>query len=99
MPKIESLDDPTNLAGRIAAAIAQPFLIDNALTEIGVGVGIAIAPNDGTDADELVRRADRALCSAAMAVLTAANGDVTGGRCSTAKNCLLSLPFIGDDQT
>jgi diguanylate cyclase (GGDEF)-like protein len=61
MPKIASLDDPTNLAGRIASAVAQPFLIDNKQMDIGVGVGIAIAPNDGTNADELVRRADRAL--------------------------------------
>jgi diguanylate cyclase (GGDEF)-like protein len=61
MPKIGSLDDPTNLARRIAAAVAESFVIDNAAAELGVGVGIAIAPNDGTDPDELVRRADRAL--------------------------------------
>jgi diguanylate cyclase (GGDEF)-like protein len=61
MPEIESLDDPTNLAGRIAAAVAQPFVIDNAPMDIGVGVGIAIAPNDGMNPEELVRRADRAL--------------------------------------
>ena len=61
MPKIESLDDPINLAGRIAAAVAQPFVIDNAPMDIGVGVGIAIAPNDGMNPEELVRRADRAL--------------------------------------
>jgi diguanylate cyclase (GGDEF)-like protein len=61
MPKIDSLDDPTNLARRIAAAVAEPFVIDNVTVEFGVGVGIAIAPNDGTDPDELVRRADRAL--------------------------------------
>jgi diguanylate cyclase (GGDEF)-like protein len=61
MPKIGSLDDPTNLARRIAAAVAEPFVIDNSTAEFGVGVGIAIAPNDGTDPDELVKRADRAL--------------------------------------
>jgi diguanylate cyclase (GGDEF)-like protein len=61
MPKIESLDDPTNLAGRIVAAVAQPFQIDNAQMDIGVGVGIAIAPNDGMNPEELVRSADRAL--------------------------------------
>jgi len=61
MPKIESLDDPTNLAGRIAAAVAQPFVIDNAIMDVGVGVGIAIAPNDGMNPEDLVRRADRAL--------------------------------------
>jgi diguanylate cyclase (GGDEF)-like protein len=61
MPKIGSLDDPTNLARRIAAAVAEPFVIDNSTAEFGVGVGIAIAPDDGTEPDELVRRADRAL--------------------------------------
>jgi diguanylate cyclase (GGDEF)-like protein len=60
-PMIKSLDDPTNLAGRIVAAVAQPFLIDNMLMDIGVGIGIAIAPNDGMNPEELVRRADRAL--------------------------------------
>jgi diguanylate cyclase (GGDEF)-like protein len=61
MPKIASLDDPTNLARRIAAAVAEPFVIDDSPVEFGVGVGIAIAPNDGTDPGELVKRADRAL--------------------------------------
>ena len=61
MPKIASLDDPTNLARRIAAAVAEPFVIGDVSAEFGVGVGIAIAPNDGTDPEELLRRADRAL--------------------------------------
>jgi diguanylate cyclase (GGDEF)-like protein len=61
MPKIGSLDDPAHLARRIAAAFAEPCVIDNMAAEFGVSVGIAIAPNDGTDPDELVRRADRAL--------------------------------------
>src|SRR3984893_423412 len=61
MPKIDSLDDPTRLARRIAAVVAEPFVIDDLTAEFGVGVGIAIAPDDGTEPDELVRRADRAL--------------------------------------
>jgi diguanylate cyclase (GGDEF)-like protein len=63
-PKIESLDAPANLARRIAAAVAEPFLIENIEAEFGVGIGIAIAPGDGVNSDELVRRADRALCRA-----------------------------------
>jgi diguanylate cyclase (GGDEF)-like protein len=59
--KIDSLDDPTNLARRIAAAVAEPFVIDEVTAEFGVGIGIAIAPNDGIDPEELIRRADRAL--------------------------------------
>jgi diguanylate cyclase (GGDEF)-like protein len=67
MPRILSLDDPANLARRIAAAVAEPFEVENATTEFGVGIGIAIAPNDGVHADELVRRADRALYRAKAA--------------------------------
>jgi diguanylate cyclase (GGDEF)-like protein len=67
MPKIVSLDDPTHLARRIAAAVAEPFEIENLTIEFGVGIGIAIAPNDGVQADELVRRADRALYRAKAA--------------------------------
>src|ERR1700720_102307 len=61
MPRIDSLDDPTNLARRIAAAVAEPFVIGNVSAQFGVGIGIAIAPNDGSDPEELLRRADRAL--------------------------------------
>jgi diguanylate cyclase (GGDEF)-like protein len=66
-PKIDSIDDPTNLARRIAAAVAEPFVIDRVTVEFGTGIGIAIAPNDGTDSEELVRRADRALYRAKAA--------------------------------
>jgi diguanylate cyclase (GGDEF)-like protein len=67
MPRIDSLDDPTNLARRIAAAVAEPFIVENVTVEFGVGIGIAIAPNDGVHADDLVRRADRALYRAKAA--------------------------------
>jgi diguanylate cyclase (GGDEF)-like protein len=61
MPTINTLDDAANLGRRIAVTVAEPLVIDNVTTAFGVGVGIAIAPNDGADPDELVRRADRAL--------------------------------------
>jgi diguanylate cyclase (GGDEF)-like protein len=67
MPKIDSLDDPANLARRIAAAVAEPFVVENGTAEFGVGIGIAIAPNDGVHADQLVTRADRALYRAKAA--------------------------------
>ena len=66
-PKIVSLDDPTNLARRIGSAVADPFIIGNVTAELGVGIGIAIAPDDGIHLDELVRRADRALYRAKAA--------------------------------
>jgi diguanylate cyclase (GGDEF)-like protein len=52
-PKIDCLDEVTNLARRIAAAVAEPFIIDGVTAEFGVGIGVAVAPNDGTDPEEL----------------------------------------------
>ena len=61
VPNIKSLDDPTALARRIVAAVAEPFPIGQISTTVGVGVGIAIAPSDGMEPEILVQRADRAL--------------------------------------
>jgi diguanylate cyclase (GGDEF)-like protein len=61
MPDINSLDAPTGLASRIVASAAEAFAIEKVSAELGVGIGIAIAPSDGVNLDELVRRADRAL--------------------------------------
>jgi diguanylate cyclase (GGDEF)-like protein len=61
LPKIKSLDEPAGLARRIVKSVAEPFHIADNETVLGVGIGIAVAPDDGTSADELVRRADLAL--------------------------------------
>jgi diguanylate cyclase (GGDEF)-like protein/PAS domain S-box-containing protein len=61
MPAIKSLDDPTNLARRIVAIVSEPFEIAEVVVGFGVGIGIALAPNDGNQPDELLKRADRAL--------------------------------------
>jgi diguanylate cyclase (GGDEF)-like protein len=61
MPKIKSLEDPTGLARRVIAALAEPFTVGSKETTLSCGVGIAIAPDDGVEPDELLRRADRAL--------------------------------------
>ncbi|WP_225122674.1 EAL domain-containing protein [Bradyrhizobium sp. BRP22] len=61
LPNISSPDDPTNLARRIVASAADTFAIETAAAELGVRIGIAIAPIDGVNLHELVRRAERAL--------------------------------------
>jgi diguanylate cyclase (GGDEF)-like protein len=60
-PNISSLDDPTVLARRIVAAVVEPFLVGKVQATLGVGIGIAIAPEDGMDFEVLVQHADRAL--------------------------------------
>ncbi|WFU54476.1 diguanylate cyclase [Bradyrhizobium pachyrhizi] len=61
MPDITSLEDPTNLARRIVASAGGTFAIETGSAELGVGIGIAIAPIDGVNLNELVRGAERAL--------------------------------------
>jgi predicted signal transduction protein with EAL and GGDEF domain len=70
MPAMDSLEEPSLLARRIAAAFDEPFIVDHATVRFGVGIGIAIAPNDGNVADQLMRRADRALYRAKQAGLS-----------------------------
>ncbi|MFM9940995.1 MAG: putative bifunctional diguanylate cyclase/phosphodiesterase [Hyphomicrobiaceae bacterium] len=50
-----------HLAQRIIESIGEPFEIDGHQVVIGASVGISVSPDDGTDADSLMRNADLAL--------------------------------------
>jgi predicted signal transduction protein with EAL and GGDEF domain len=41
--------------------VTEPFLVDRIPASLGVSIGIAMAPEDGTDPEVLVQHADRAL--------------------------------------
>lgn len=59
-----SMQDPRGvgaLADRLVNALSQPFPLASGTARIGVSIGIACAPNDGRDADTLMRHADLAL--------------------------------------
>ena len=49
------------LAERLVEAVAAPFTVDGQGIRVAASIGIAVHPDDGADADELVRRADLAL--------------------------------------
>ncbi|MGY3289810.1 diguanylate cyclase (GGDEF)-like protein [Bradyrhizobium sp. LM3.6] len=51
----------TELAGRIAKLVAEPFLLPGHRVEIGTSIGIAIAPDHGSDQEQLLKKADLAL--------------------------------------
>ncbi len=53
--------DATSLARRVLAAMSTPFQVAGEVVTIGMSVGIAIAPHDGLDPEELVRKADSAM--------------------------------------
>jgi diguanylate cyclase (GGDEF)-like protein len=58
------LDAGPALAERIAEAFASPFAIRGQSIRVTVSVGLAIAPDNGATADELMRHADIALYEA-----------------------------------
>lgn len=60
-PDIHSLDEPASLAQGIVETLATPFTVTKSPNTLGVCVGIAVAPEDGTASEDLVRRADLAL--------------------------------------
>ncbi|MEI6642449.1 MAG: EAL domain-containing protein [Novosphingobium sp.] len=64
LPDQEDRGKLGELADKIIALISQPYRIDDNHVVIGVSVGMAIAPFDGTEREEIVRAADLALYAA-----------------------------------
>jgi diguanylate cyclase (GGDEF)-like protein len=53
--------DGGRLASRIVAALSEPIELPGHQVAIGASIGIAIAPEDASDPDELLKKADMAL--------------------------------------
>ena len=49
------------MAAQIIDALVEPFDVRGHQVVIGTSIGIALAPNDGTEPDQLLRNADMAL--------------------------------------
>jgi diguanylate cyclase (GGDEF)-like protein len=64
LPDMDDRGSLSELANRIVQSLSQPYQIGGKRTIIGTSVGIAIAPYDGLDAEELTRAADMALYAA-----------------------------------
>jgi len=63
---IESPADATELASRLIEMIEVPFEIDGHQIVIAASIGIAFAPEDGMDADQLLKCADLAMYRAKL---------------------------------
>ncbi|MGE5491464.1 MAG: EAL domain-containing protein [Actinomycetota bacterium] len=57
-------DDTSNIAEKIVSAFAAPFQVEDRELVTSPSIGIAIYPDDGTDATELLRNADLAMYEA-----------------------------------
>jgi predicted signal transduction protein with EAL and GGDEF domain len=59
--------DADMLAGRIIEKLGEPYELDGQKVSVGISVGIALAPGDGSDLDTLLKNADLALYRAKAA--------------------------------
>jgi PAS domain S-box-containing protein len=66
-------DTAAALATRLTEAFAAPFEIDGSATDVGASIGIALYPDDGSTADQILANADMALYRA--------KGNGRGGAC------------------
>jgi diguanylate cyclase (GGDEF)-like protein len=57
-------DEMERLCKRVRDAIAAPMQVEHLSVNMGVSIGVAIAPSDGSDAETLLRRADVAMYAA-----------------------------------
>lgn len=64
LPDVDDRGKLGELAQRIIQMISQPYSLNGSRAIIGTSVGIAIAPYDGIDTEELVKAADLALYAA-----------------------------------
>jgi diguanylate cyclase (GGDEF)-like protein len=53
--------DATSLATRLIEAVGAPYQLDGHQVVVGTSIGIAIAPSDGADPNQLMKNADLAL--------------------------------------
>jgi diguanylate cyclase (GGDEF)-like protein len=60
-PFLEQPTGATALASRIIETLSTPFTIGDHVIDIGTSIGVAVAPGDGTSADELLKNSDLAL--------------------------------------
>jgi diguanylate cyclase (GGDEF)-like protein len=64
LPAEGNRDRATALSRGVIDALSQPYFIAGSSISIGCSIGVAIAPDDGNDAETLIRNADLALYAA-----------------------------------
>ncbi|HZP69582.1 MAG TPA: diguanylate cyclase [Pseudolabrys sp.] len=57
----ERASDTTALARRLIDSVSAAYRFDGQNVSIGLSIGIAVAPGDGTNSEELMKKADKAL--------------------------------------
>ncbi len=61
LPEIKRASDAANVAAKILETMAQPFSAEDRELHITTSIGISVFPDDGRDAESLIRNADAAM--------------------------------------
>ncbi|MFY9316888.1 MAG: PAS domain S-box protein [Burkholderiales bacterium] len=61
LPEIKRAGDAANVAAKILETVSQPFVVEERELLITPSVGISVFPEDGRDAESLIRNADAAM--------------------------------------
>lgn len=61
LPEIKRASDAANVAAKILETVALPFMVEDRELHITPSIGISVFPDDGRDAESLIRNADAAM--------------------------------------
>ena len=88
---------PQRIAEKVVDALRQPFVVEGYHIQIGASVGIAVFPEHGADAEELLRVADAAMYAAKRSARgwSVAPAPSPGGRRSATAGCAGLHPGAG----
>jgi diguanylate cyclase (GGDEF)-like protein/PAS domain S-box-containing protein len=67
MVDLEKSEDSAPVLERLLKAAAAPVNLDDTVLKVSASIGVSICPEDGTDADQLMRHADQAMYVAKQA--------------------------------
>lgn len=67
MVDLEKPEDTEPVLKRLLKAAAEPVTVDDALMQVSASIGVTFYPQDGSDADQLIRHADSAMYVAKQA--------------------------------
>jgi diguanylate cyclase (GGDEF)-like protein len=67
LPGLEDARDASRSARKILAALSDPYAIDGRQLHVGTSIGVSLYPDDGEDADTLLKHADAAMYHAKQA--------------------------------
>ena len=64
LPQIANVQEATAVVDKLSAVIEAPFTVDGLTLDVDASIGVAAYPDHGTDANQLLQRADVAMYAA-----------------------------------